>query len=225
MKYNILVVEDNKEINKVLSNYLQREGYLSTVVEDGFQALEVFDSQIFHLVLLDVMLPGIDGFEILKRIRDYSQIPVIIITAKILEPDRIRGFDIGADDYVVKPFSTRELMLRVKVLLKRIYKKDKNGILNYKDLVLDSKRMVVVNSGNNITLTTTEFLLLETFMKNIGLVLSRNQLIQEAFGYNYEAYNRNIDTYVKKLRKKLAPKDYIQTKYGYGYKFGDSYDN
>lgn len=222
MKFNILIVEDNEQIHKIVSKYLDREGYNYTVVEDGFQALEAFDNQLFHLVLLDVMLPGIDGFEILRRIREYSKVPVIMLTARQLEPDRLKGFDYGADDYVVKPFSTRELMRRISVLLKRVYDNKKDDILSYKNLILDSSKMVVKKDNKNIDFTTTEFKLLEVFMRNKGIVMSREQIIKDAFGYNYEAYNRNIDTYVKKIRKKLGNADYIKTKYGYGYSFGES---
>ncbi|MCH3916989.1 MAG: response regulator transcription factor [Spirochaetia bacterium] len=224
MEYNVLVVEDNEEIRSIVEKYLVRNGYHCTVAEDGFVALEKFSSGEFHLIILDVMMPGIDGFEVLKRIRMTSDVPALFLTAKELETDRLRGFDLGADDYVVKPFSPRELMKRVSVILKRVYKEKAEEVLKYKDLVLDRKSLSASKGGKPIVLTSTEFKLLETFMTHVGYVLSREQLIRDAFGSSYDAYDRNIDTYVKKLRKKIgddskAP-SFIYTRYGAGYQFG-----
>ena len=221
----IYVIEDHKVIAEGVKQYLAFASYEVKTFYNLTTAKVALEEKKPDLIIQDVMLPDGDGFSFIKEFKKNNDCLVIFMTARITEEDRIKGFDIGADDYVVKPFSTRELMRRVKVLLKRVYKKDQTEILTYKGLVLNSNKMMVLNEGKNINLTSTEFSLLETFMKNIGVVLSRDQLIQDSFGYNYEAYNRNIDTYVKKLRKKLAPLNYIQTKYGSGYRFGEDYDN
>lgn len=224
MNFNILVVEDNEEIRTIVEKYLVRSGYDCTAVDDGFLALDAFNDAEYHLVILDVMMPGIDGFEVLSRLRMTSTVPVLFLTARELESDRIKGFDLGADDYVVKPFSPRELMKRVSVILKRVYKQIPDEVLKYGDLALDRKSLCASLKGKPIALTITEFKILETFLTHVGYVLSRDQLIKNSFGSEYEAYDRNIDTYVKKLRKKIEenPKNpqYIFTRYGAGYQFG-----
>ena len=143
MKFNILIVEDEVEISEVIKKYIEHEGYNYKVVENGFQALEAFNQDTFHLVLLDVMLPGIDGFQVLKEIRAISSVPIIMITAKRQEVDRLKGFDEGADDYVVKPFSPRELIKRIKVFFKRIYNESDEVILHIDQfkLFLNSRKL------------------------------------------------------------------------------------
>jgi DNA-binding response OmpR family regulator len=177
------------------------------------------------MVLLDLMLPDIDGFEVLKIIRDSSEVPVLIVSAKELEADRLKGFDLGADDYIVKPFSPRELMKRIKTVLKRVYKEPEEKELSYKSLFLNGKDQKVTLDGKYLDLTTTEYKLLKGFMSHRGQLLSRDQLIHVSFGSNYEAYDRNIDTYVKKLRAKIETDSrspqFIHTKYGAGYFFGE----
>lgn len=224
MTYSILVVEDQKEISSIVAKYLAKEGYNHFVANDGFEALEYFSSHDCHLILLDVMMPGIDGFEVLKEIRKISDVPVIMLTAKQEEVDRLKGFDTGADDYVVKPFSARELMRRVKVLLKRIYHENEEIILNHRTFSLHTKSMKLFNKDLEIMITSVEYKLLLTLFKNIGQVLSREQLINLAFGQEYEGYDRNIDSYIKRIRQKIEadprkPK-YLITKYGAGYVFG-----
>jgi DNA-binding response OmpR family regulator len=224
MKYNILVVEDQKEIGDIVSKYLDKEGYLSHVVEDGFEALDYFSSHPTHLVLLDVMMPGIDGFEVLKEIRKLSDVPVIMLTARQEEVDRIKGFDTGADDYVIKPFSPKELMRRIRVLLKRIYHESEELVYRYKDLSLHSGSMKLFKGDLDLSITAAEYNLLLVMFKNQGQVLTREQLINLAFGYNYEGYDRNIDSYIKRIRQKIEddPKnpEILITKYGAGYIFG-----
>lgn len=224
MRYNILVVEDQKEISSIISKYLEKEEYLYQISENGFDALEAFTNNTFHLVLLDVMLPGIDGFEILKEIRNTSIVPVIMLTARELEVDRIKGFDMGADDYVIKPFSPRELMSRIRVILKRIYNDSNEIVLHIENLKLYTSSMKLFKNDKEILLTSVEFNLLRIFMNNKGIALSRERLIQLAFGYKYEGFDRNIDTYIKRIRQKIEedsknPK-YLLTKYGIGYIFG-----
>jgi len=221
--YSILVAEDNKDISKIVIKYLESEGYETKLAENGLEALEWFNSKEFHLVLLDIMMPGLDGFQVLEEIRKISNVPIILLTAKNEEVDRLKGFDIGADDYVVKPFSPRELMHRVKVLLKRVYN-DVTDTVVYDKLELHLKSMKLFKDKQEIILTTAEFLLLKTFIRSQGHVLTRDQLIELSFGDDYEGYDRNIDSYIKRLRQKIEdnPKkpNYIQTKYGSGYILG-----
>ena len=224
MKFNILIVEDEAEISDVIQKYVEHEGYNYKVVKTGFQALEAFNQDVFHLVLLDVMLPGIDGFQVLKEIRATSSVPIIMMTAKRQEVDRLRGFDEGADDYVVKPFSPRELIKRIKVFFKRIYNESDEVILHVEifKLYLNSRKLF--KNNEEIEITSTEFQLLQAFIKNKGIVLSRERLIELAFGYEYEGFDRNVDVYIKRIRNKKEedsshPK-YLVTKFRAGYVFG-----
>ena len=224
MKFNILIVEDEVEISEVIKKYIEHEGYNYKVVENGFQALEAFNQDTFHLVLLDVMLPGIDGFQVLKEIRAISSVPIIMITAKRQEVDRLKGFDEGADDYVVKPFSPRELIKRIKVFFKRIYNESDEVILHINQFKLFLNSRKLFKNDEEIEITATEFQLLQAFMNNKGIVLTRERLIELAFGYEYEGFDRNIDVYIKRLRNKIEenpsqPK-YLVTKFRAGYVFG-----
>jgi DNA-binding response OmpR family regulator len=224
MKFNILIVEDEVEISEVIKKYIEHEGYNYKVVENGFQALEAFNQDTFHLVLLDVMLPGIDGFQVLKEIRAISSVPIIMITAKRQEVDRLKGFDEGADDYVVKPFSPRELIKRIKVFFKRIYNESDEVILHIDQFKLFLNSRKLFKNDEEIEITATEFQLLQAFMNNKGIVLTRERLIELAFGYEYEGFDRNIDVYIKRLRNKIEenpsqPK-YLVTKFRAGYVFG-----
>jgi len=220
----ILVVEDEKNISDIVVKYLEKDGYECVLASNGFEALELFSDIQFHLILLDVMMPGIDGFEVLERIREISDIPIIMLTAKQEEIDRLKGFDRGADDYVIKPFSPRELISRVKVFMRRVYHNADELILIIGDLKLYPTTMKVEKRGRVIDLTSTEFKLLHTFMRHKGQILSREQLIELSFGIAYTGFDRNIDSYIKRLRNKLednpkSPK-YLITKYGAGYIFG-----
>lgn len=221
----ILVVEDHVEISRVVIKYLEQEGYQVDLAENGIEALEIFEEQDFQLVLLDVMMPGLNGFEVLQAMRKTSEVPVIIITAKQDESDRLYGFDLGADDYVVKPFSPRELMRRVKAILKRSSPtSDGVDILEYEAIKLYLTAMKLMTEQGEIELTSAEFLLMKTFMEHVGQVLTREQLIQNSFGESYEGFDRNIDSYIKRLRQKVEVDSrhpvYIRTKYGFGYIFG-----
>jgi len=224
VKYQILVVEDQPEIRDIVSKYLEKEGYGYYLAKDGFEALNIFNTNTVHLVLLDIMMPGIDGFEVLKEIRKVSEVPVIMITAKQEEVDRIKGFHTGADDYVVKPFSVKELMLRIKRFLKRIYHESDEIVYQCKDLSLHTKSMKLYRKNDEIQITSAEYNLLLVMFKNQGQVLTREQLIELAYGNEYEGYDRNVDSYIKRLRQKIEddpgnPKILI-TKYGAGYTLG-----
>lgn len=222
--YSILVVEDHKEISNIVLKYLDNEGYQTTLAENGIEALEYFNGDVFHLVLLDIMMPRVDGFQVLTEIRKISDVPVIMLTAKQEEVDRLKGFDQGADDYVIKPFSPRELMRRVKALLKRAYPDYEMTTVVFDNLELYLKSMKLFKNQQEIAVTTAEFLLLKTFIMHQEQVLSREQIIEMTFGDEYDGYDRNIDSYIKRLRQKIEddPKEprFIHTKYGIGYVFG-----
>lgn len=226
-KINILVVEDEKNISDVIVAYLENENYHTFVASDGQKAIELFSEETIHLIILDLMLPILSGEEVCKRIRTYSNVPIIMLTAKTEEDDKITGLSIGADDYISKPFSPRELIGRVKALLRRAYQGSnplaENLYFNEGDLEIDVDKMRVNKSGEEVHLTVNEFKILLTFVSNVGQVLSREQLIESAFGYDYEGFDRTIDTHIKNIRQKIednpkAPK-YIQTVYGAGYRF------
>ena len=226
MNYNILVVEDEKNILDVIKAYLEKEGYNVITATDGEMALELFNMDI-HLIILDLMIPKISGEDVCKTIRNTSDVPIIMVTAKADEDFRIDGLNMGADDYVTKPFSPRELISRVKALLRRSYKGTKPlaEILNFNnnDLVIDIDKMIVKKRDINTNPTTVEFKVLLALVSNTSQVLSREQLIDLALGSEYEGYDRTIDTHIKNLRQKIEddPKNpkYILTVYGAGYKF------
>lgn len=224
MKYRVMVVEDQEEIRSIVEKYLLKEGYDVSTARDGFEALAEFNNSTVHLVLLDIMMPGIDGFEVLKEIRKVSEIPVIMLTARQGEVDRVKGFRTGVDDYVVKPFSASELMLRVRRLLQRVYREADEIVYRYGALRLHTGSMTLYRGDEEIPLTTAEYRLLSALFRNPGRVLSREQLIEQAYGDDYEGVDRNIDSYVKKIRQKIErdPRnpEILVTKYGAGYVFG-----
>ena len=224
MQYQILVVEDQAEIRTIVEKYLLKEGYVVLTASDGFQALSLFNSHTVHLVLLDVMMPGIDGFEVLQEIRKLSEIPVVMLTARQDEADRVRGFRSGVDDYVVKPFSMKELLLRIQRLLARVYHASDEIVYHYEGLSLHTAGMRLYCGEEEIPLTTAEYQLLHALFRNQGRVMSREQLIAQAYGEDYEGYDRNIDSYIKKIRQKIEidPRHprILMTKYGAGYVFG-----
>ena len=218
----ILLVEDEAKIAEVVKTYLQRDGYEVHWAETGNKALSLFKGD-YSLVILDLMLPDIDGEDIARAIREHSEIPIIMLTAKSAEEDRIHGLGIGADDYVVKPFSPRELVARVNALLRRAGRAP--GILSFNGgaLVLDPSSHEAKKNGIPIALTPTEFRLLLTLAERPGMVLSRENLITSVAGYDFEGYERTIDAHIKNLRHKIEddPREpvFIKTVYGLGYKF------
>lgn len=224
---NILVVEDEKNISDVINAYLVNEGYNTFLAYDGLKAMEIFNENNIHLVILDLMIPKLSGEEVCKKIRSVSDIPIIMLTAKTEEEDKIEGLSIGADDYVIKPFSPRELVSRVKALLRRSYR-DYSPLaellsFNNGELEIEVDKMIVKKNKEIVDLTTNEYKILLALVSNPNQVLSRDQLISTAFGHNYEGFDRTIDTHIKNIRHKIEnnPKspDYIQTVYGAGYKF------
>lgn len=225
---NILLVEDEKNISDVISAYLIKENFNVFLANDGQIALDLFENNDIHLIILDLMIPKISGEEVCKRIRSISDVPIIMLTAKIHEDERIEGLSIGADDYVLKPFSPRELVSRVKALLRRSYPNSRPSAeklsFNNGDLEIETDKMIVRKNNENVTLTTNEFKILLALVSNSNNVLSREQLIEASFGIEYEGFDRTIDTHIKNIRQKIEtnPKspEYIHTIYGAGYKFG-----
>lgn len=227
-KYKILVIEDEKKILDVIKAYLEREGFDTYFSTNGLDGLKKFRDIDPHLVILDLMLPGLSGEEICKKIRSESNIPIVMLTAKTTEESKLEGFTLGADDYVTKPFSPRELIQRVRAILRRSYP-DNSPIsdlfsYNNNDLSINLSRHEVKKKGRIINLTPNEYKILAIFASNPGQVFSRDKLVTTAFGFDYDGFDRTIDTHIKNLRQKIEdnPKDprYILTVYGVGYKFG-----
>lgn len=227
-KKKILIVEDEKNITDVIEAYLIKEDFDIITAEDGEMALKIFEKEEIHLIILDLMLPKLSGEKVCSIIRTTSDLPIIMLTAKVDEDNKIEGLSIGADDYVTKPFSPRELVGRVKALLRRSYRDSgplaEKLIFNNGDLEIEIDKMIVRKNGLNIYLTPNEFKVLVALLTNPGQVFSREQLIEMSFGFDYNGFDRTIDTHIKNIRQKIEdnPKKpiYIITVYGAGYKFG-----
>lgn len=217
-KEKILVIEDQGEIRNLIDMYLKKNGYTGLMAGSGMEGLDTLeDNPDTSLIILDVMLPDIDGFSIMKRLRKENNIPVIMLTARSEEEDRLFGFELGADDYVVKPFSPKELMARIKALLSRRQVKDNS--LEYEGITIDENRHEVKVNGEEIDLTLKEYDLLVYFLKNKGMALSRDSILNNVWGYDYFGDLRTVDTHIKRLRKKLGDLgDSIETLRGVGYR-------
>lgn len=222
---NILIIEDEESVANVLKAYLEKDKYNVSVCNSGMEALEVYKEIDFQLVILDLMLPDIDGEEICKIIRRTSDVYIFMLTSKASLNDRIVGLDIGADEYLIKPFSPRELTERVNALFRRINTSEKiSDIFNDGILKIDYEKRIVELRGEEISFTPSEFDILYTLLINKGKVLSREQLIEIVFGIDFDGYDRTIDVHIKNIRKKIEedtknPK-YIITVTKVGYKFG-----
>lgn len=221
----ILVVEDEKAIREAVSAYLEKEGYWVTPAEDGAIALDQFDRHQFDLVVLDLMLPKVPGEQVCRTIRNSSDVPIIMLTAKGELEDRVAGLELGADDYLVKPFSPRELVARVRALLRRANVGDEpqREHLEFGELSIDVAAHKAFLAGAELDLTASEFKLLLTLARYPGRVYSRMELVEKVLGYDFEGYERTIDSHVKNLRAKLEddPKEptFIYTVHGVGYRF------
>jgi DNA-binding response OmpR family regulator len=222
---NILVIEDEEKVSEVVRAYLEKEGYKVRVTAKGKEGIMLFNSIDFKLVILDLMLPDISGEEVCKAIRKKSDVHIFMLTAKSALEDKIEGLNIGADEYLVKPFSPRELTARVNALFRRIAaEKDEKLYFNKGSLVIDYEKRIVMLDGEEIYLTPNEFDILYVLASNKGSVLSREKLIEKTMGFDFEGFDRTIDVHIKNLRKKIEedsrhPK-YILTVFGVGYKFG-----
>ena len=216
----LLIVDDDIRLRKLVLTYGEVEHYECDEAADGLAALEKLQNDHFDLVILDVMMPGLDGFETLERIRKISEIPVIMLTARNEEYDKLTGFGLGVDDYVSKPFSPKELMARVGAVLKRNGKKKSVLSYQYKELEIHPDSRIASISGKELILAPKEFDLLLELAKNPGTVMRRDKLLQDVWGYSYCGDGRTVDTHVKSVRDRLGPyRSMIQTVWGVGYKF------
>lgn len=224
LKKNILLVDDEEQIISVVRAYLEKEGYNVFTANNGKEALDIFNKESIDFIVLDLMLPDLPGEEVCKKIRIKSEVPILMLTAKVGEIDRINGLNIGADDYMIKPFSPKELVARVRAIFRRTNKEFiKADVIEFNngDLIIDINKMEVKKRGKLLKLTPKEFKLLTVLAKNLGKVFTREELINKVLGYDYEGYDRTIDAHVKNLRHKIEDEEnkYIITVYGVGYKF------
>ena len=223
---NILVAEDEVKIAGILQDYLTKAGYRVVCLDRGDLVVPYVRQQQPTLILLDLMLPGIDGMEICREIRKFSAVPIIMITARVEEIDRLLGLELGADDYICKPFSPREVVARVKAVLRRVYAPPADKTLVAGDVTLIPETRQVLVGGHELKLTPCEFNLLQTLLSHPNRIFSRHELINVVQGYDFEGYERTIDSHIKNLRKKIASclpgKEVISTIYGVGYKLNAS---
>lgn len=223
-KNSVLIVDDDTKIAALLKAYFEKDGFNTYLAHDGYQALEKIREQKPDIVVLDLMLPGLDGWEICRRARKDSEVPILMLTARDEETDRLIGLEMGADDYVTKPFSAREVVARAKAILRRTNKAvAKPGPIKIGNVVIDPDRHAVIKGSESIDMTPTEFKILELLATNADRVFSRLQIVEQVQGFAFEGYERTIDAHIKNLRRKIednpkAPR-FIQTIYGVGYKF------
>lgn len=221
--FNILIVDDEEKITEVLKVYLEKEGYNIKIANTGKEAIDSFNKEDFDLIILDRMLPDISGESICEIVREKSMVHIIMLTAKSDDEEKIEGFNLGCDDYVIKPFNVKELVLRVKAVFRKLYSKDK--ILNFNDeLIIDTLSHNVKVRGEDIILTNTEYKIILALAKNDKKLFTREELLEISGDDFYDKIDRTIDAHIKNLRQKLEidtrkPK-IIQTVYGVGYKFG-----
>lgn len=220
----VYIVEDDTSIRELEMYALKNSGFEAIGLEDGTEFFKAIDNKIPDMVLLDIMLPQDDGLHILKKIRStpqYSDIPVIMVTAKTSEIDAVKGLDMGADDYITKPFGVMELVSRVKAILRRTEKRAK-PILEYKNIALDEGKHTVLVNGSEVELTYKEYEILKHLIRNKGIVLTRDRLMEIVWGYDFEQGNRTVDVHIQSLRKKLGSAgEHIKTIRNVGYKVGD----
>lgn len=223
----ILIADDNKQITSILASYARKEGLEPVIALDGAEALDAFAryQDDIVMILLDVMMPEVDGFEVCRRLRKESMVPIIMITARGEDYDKIMGLDIGADDYVIKPFSANEVMARVRAVLRRIQvqEQQKQNVYEVSNLKIDLDKYVVEIGGEEVPLTKKEIELLWTLAKNSTKVFSRENLLDSIWGYDYFGDSRTVDSHIKRLRAKLDKYDHegwdIKTIWGVGYRF------
>ena len=224
----MLIADDNKQITSILSNYARKEGFEPVVALDGEEALRLFDEHEpdIAMVLLDVMMPKADGFEVCRRLRGKSLVPVIMVTARGEDFEKIMGLDIGADDYIIKPFSAGEVMARVRAILRRMQPREEktaHNIYRYNNLMIDLDKYAVTVNGSEVPLTKKEVELLWTLAKNSSKVFSRDNLLDSLWGYDYYGDSRTVDSHIKRMRAKLDKFEHpgweIKTIWGVGYRF------
>jgi len=214
----VLLVEDEPSVGELVQGYLTRDGYRVVWVRSGTEALAELERHPVRLVLLDIGLPDIDGFDVCRAVRARSQVPILMLTARDEEPDRVVGLEVGADDYVTKPFSPRELVARMKAVLRRAEPQESKEQLALADVVADRQTREAYVDGSRIELTTKEFDLLAYFLANPGVVLSREVLLDRVWGVTYPGGTRTVDVHVAQLRRKLSRPQLVRTVRGAGYK-------
>ena len=224
MTYSVLIVDDDLKLAALVKVYFEKAGFVAFAVHDGNAVIPFIRQKKVDIIVLDIMLPGIDGWEVCRRLRQESDVPIIMLTARDEERERLAGLEIGADDYVTKPFSPREVVARAKAILRRTGQTAKVvDVLEFGNLKMVINQHQVKKGGEIVEVTPTEFKILELFLMNPGRVLSRLQIVEQVQGYAFDGYERTIDAHVKNLRRKIEdnPKDpqYVQTVYGVGYKF------
>ena len=220
----ILIVDDEKRIRDLIVMYLKKEGYEVTDFDNADKAYEFLQNNEVDLLVLDIMMRGMNGLDLCKKVRMTSEVPIIFVSARSEELDRILGLELGADDYLAKPFSVRELVVRIKNILRRtnaVVQKKEDNVLSVEDLKIFIEQRIVKVGEEEVALTTKEYEVLKYLVENKGYPLSRDKIIQNIWGYEYDGYDRNVDDTIKRLRKKLKDiesKVKIQTVWGYGYK-------
>ncbi len=215
----LLLVEDDDSIGRLVKAYLeQQDGWRVIWLRTGEEAVAELRRHPVRLVVLDIGLPGIDGFEVCRQLRAHSKVPIIMLTARDEEPDRVAGLELGADDYVAKPFSPRELAARIKAILRRVEQRGGDAMLTARDIVLRRDSRDVTVSGAEVELTSKEFDLLACFLEHPGIVLSREKLLDIVWGMTYPGGTRTVDVHVAQLRRKLGDPESIRTVRGAGYK-------
>ena len=221
----ILIVDDDEELSGLLTELLTREGFRVDTQNDGRRGLAAALNGGYDLMVLDVMLPGLDGFEILKRVRREARLPILMLTARGEDEDRIVGLELGADDYLPKPFNTRELVARIRAIMRRLEERQPGGVLEVNGISIDPGTREVRREGQPVEATTFEFDILETLMRSAGRVVSRDELMEELYGRKATPFDRSVDMHISHLRKKLeGDKPLIKTVRGIGYQFVRSPD-
>jgi DNA-binding response OmpR family regulator len=214
----VLLVEDEHSIGSMTRGYLERSGWRVVWVRSGEEALAELGRHQVRIVILDIRLPGIDGFDVARLVRTRSDVPILMLTARDEEPDRVAGLELGADDYLTKPFSPRELVARMKAVLRRTDGRSAEDVLTLSDVELNRNAREVAVDGRPVELTTKEFDLLATLLENPGIVVSRDQLLDRVWGMTYPGGTRTVDVHVAQLRRKLGRPELIRTVRGAGYK-------
>lgn len=217
----VLIVDDERDMRDMVEMYLENSGIKCFQAESGQEAYEKIRNEQIDLILLDIMMPGEDGFQVCEKIREKSQIPIIFLSAKSQEWDKVKGLQLGADDYIVKPFSPGELIARIHAVLRRVNQSFNNNedIIRVGKITIDQKSRKVLVDGRTVPLTLKEYELLVFFVQHKSHALSREQLLENIWGMDYLGSLRTVDTHIKTLRMKLGTGDYIQTVWGVGYKF------
>ena len=220
--YTILVVDDESRMRKLIRDFLMQKDFNILEAEDGEKAIEIFEKEKdkISLIILDVMMPKLDGWSVLRQIRQTSKVPIIMLTARGEEQDELFGFELGVDEYISKPFSPKILVARVEAIIRRIYKENKDRVRDYGGIQIDTEGRTVKVDGKDVELSLREYELLKYLVDNEGIALSRDKILNNVWNYDYYGDSRTIDSHIKKIRHKLGKKGkYIQTMRGVGYKF------